>query len=321
MGWLSDTFDKVGDIAGDVLGTAGDAFGGIVGGYLGTATGEAIYPSESSFSRSDVRQGHAEDRRDYKKRDRYDWRQAKKRGLTPQEFYGSPAAGGSATSGGASVLGNSADKASILAKQQGGEAAQRALDRKTSLEQTRMTTEAQKAVAEISANAQLGSAGVSAEASKYAADIQKKIADGKLNLATREFEEYVLPLAALNLDKTKEEIKKVINEVATSTPEFQRSMKLLSMGVDNTIQTALLQRYGVDITSKKDMARLSTQQFKNILGTLMAAGSHMNRELQGLFQVGDSVLGTMNDPSSVNRNVDPVKPNVKAGANAAGLIR
>lgn len=253
--------------------------------------------------------GQGEDRQQAKKgleyENRYALRKEKKlfdramdRGMTPTEYYGSAAPGTPGPGGGVSAtLGNQASQKSAMVAQTinaqlGRDVQKRGQD--VALEQTKMQTDAAVETAKIQAGATMGAAGTSAEATRYAADIQKRIAENKLQLSTREYNEVTLPAAAAQLNKTKEETKKLINEVVTSTPEFQRSKILLQMGVENTIQTALLQRFGVDITSKKSMAKLSDDQFRNILSVLVAVGSHANREIQGLSSAATSLLRSLN---------------------------
>ena len=89
--------------AGSQRGASG-GFGGVRGGFLG---GTGINPDA-------LRLGHRLDNKHYRERytqeKNFDWRQARKRGLTAQEFYGSPVSGGGSpgVSGGAQVLGNMA---------------------------------------------------------------------------------------------------------------------------------------------------------------------------------------------------------------------
>ena len=232
--------------------------------------------------------------RDYRSKAKYEdlmHSRAMDRGLTEQEYYGSPAAGGATTGGpggAGAVLGNERSFQDFFGKS----LMMRGQD--IELQKTKMQTDAAIETAKISAGATTGAATIGAGASRYAADIQKRIAENKLELSNREFNQVTLPAAAANIGKTEQETKKLINEVVTSTPEFQRSKILLQMGVENTIQTALLQRFGVDITSKEAMAKLTDQQFRNVLAVLVGVGSHANRELQGLGSAATGLLDKLN---------------------------
>lgn len=75
MPWLPAQIldDLLGSAAGEFLGDVGEV---ILGGVV---------------ANEGASKGAARDYRYYKKRDQYDWRVAQDRGLTPQEFYGSPA--------------------------------------------------------------------------------------------------------------------------------------------------------------------------------------------------------------------------------------
>lgn len=274
---------------------ASGGFGGKRGGFLG-GTG---------FNPDVLRAGHRADNRYFKQRmlwqtpyeDRFHWSKARKRGLTPQEYYGSPVPGmstPSGPSGGAAVLGNMVSSANQSSKALISDAISGAAERDTALKQTKMQTDAQIKTAEISAGAQ-----------NYATDVNKIIQDNNWKLENRKLEETMLPMVAAGLKKTEQETRKLINEVATSTPKWVRSQKLLEMGIDNTIQTAILQRFGVDITSKDDMARLTTEQFNNLISVLFAAASSTVKEGQGLMGMITGLLG------DDNYDIEPLGNNKK----------
>lgn len=270
----------------------------IAGAIGGQILGRGIGRIADNLFGNPQRRGNKIDDESYRARDQYDWEMARERGLTPQEFYGSPAAGGSAASGG-QTLGN--NQTAMIQKYQ---------DMQFRAEENQKDRENEIAKAEIHAGASLGSSKISAEASMYAADIQERIAQGKLDLSTKEFNQVTLPGAAAKLKLTKEQTAKAINEVATSAPQFVRSKILLQMGVENTIQTALLQRFGIDITSKADMAKLTTEQFQNVLSVLIASGSATNRELQGLLAGFSSTIQLLGGDNN-KFNLNPITPDQK----------
>ena len=230
--------------------TLGNLVPGVAGSLLGALGGE------KDSDRRTKRGIQLEDE-SYMRRAEYDWEKADERGLTPQEFYGSSAAGGSSSSSG-NVLGNSATQLDVKRMDMDFQAREKQKDRETEIRK-----------AEISAGA-----------TKYSANIQKMIADDKIDLSRKTFEQVTLPQAAAQIGLTEQETLKMINDVVTSTPDFVRAKILLQMGVENTIQTSLLQRLGVDITSAEAMGNLSDEQFQNLLSLLVAAGSITNRELQ-----------------------------------------
>ena len=278
-------------------------FGGKLLGGLGSGLAtKALSPSTPDPERQ-IRLGYQLEGDAHKTRRAGDFDFAESKGLTPQEFYGSGAAGGSPTGGSAQVLGNSASQQKLQERDRIYDATQKSMDRAVQMR----GQDAQLQSTQIAANASQANASTSAEASKYSANIQKAIADGRLSLDRDSFNQISLPAAAANLEMTEQQTRKLIEETATATPKFQRSQKLLSMGVDNTIQTALLQRFGVDITSKSEVAALSDDQFQNILAVLLASGSHAQREGAGILSMGsgiiDSVLGRKTDH---NFNLDPM---------------
>lgn len=221
-------------------------------------------------------------------------------GLTPVELFGGSAAGpGGGTTGSGATLGNSMSQQ----QQQAAELAQQdRLQMQTlgaqitaDLQKTKMQTDAQKDVAQIQAGEQRHQTDTQAKT----AAVVNQIRQGELDLSTRQFEENTLQLLAMQQEKQPHEVKKLINEAATSLPEWQRSQKLLQMGVSNSVNTMLQKRFGIDITDESQMKNLSTEKFRNILSVFMAADSNLYTELAGFFaaqgedQFGlDPVLGS-----------------------------
>lgn len=253
-----------------------DSVGGaVLGGFTGGITNSIMGaidrpPTTKRMSQYGVRLGHSEDTRSYKERDQYDWQQAKNRGLTPQEFYGSSAAGGSSSSGGANVLGNSLDKQNIQKQSMHQESQQRNLDRATQLQQTKMQTDSQQTVAQIQAGVQtagqkitetLGQGNLKVMQAKLANDTRKLKAD--LRISDQQF-------------------KLLSNQIAISTKKFTLYMKKLSMGVDNMMVEFLQHSYGVDITDPKSVQAMSPAQKAAFINHTAAINSHAFREAAGI---------------------------------------
>ena len=234
----------------------------------------------------------------YRKRDNYDWRKAENRGLTPQEFYGSPAAGGSPQSGAMQTLGH-ATQDKIAARQMASDAGQREADRQTDLQKTQMQTDAMLGAAKIAAGATTTSATISADAQQKVAELKATVEREKLALQSRQFQEIALPTAAAVIDKTTQETKLLVEQTATSTPKFQKFMKFLSMGVENTLMSFIAGQFGINPTDPKQVQAMSEQERVKFITTVLALGSSTRKEAEGVKSLakdtGKSLLGTQPD--------------------------
>ncbi len=274
-------FNIGGAVLGGAMGFASG--GGGVGAAAGALAGGYGGPDEyEPFSASDVRLGHAEDTRSFKERDIYSWNQAKARGLTPQEYYGSSASGGSSSSGGANVLGNSQDKQRQLQSQQAQEVNERQKDRLTSIAQTKMQTDTQKTVAEIQSGTTKRGQDISSTTQKYTSNLQNDIANKNYKLAKQKLEQIEKPKLQADLKISSQQFKKLSNDIATSTPKFTLYMKKLSMGVDNMMVEFLQHSYGVDITDPKSVQAMSPEQKTAFINHTAAINSHAFREAAGI---------------------------------------
>ena len=130
-------------------------------------------PDPAKVDPEQLRLGYNEERRSWRKMQRFEWQQAQKRGLTAQEFYGSPVPGGSPGGSGAQTLGNAASQGEIAAQGRAATAFNAGADRAVALSQQ----ETQKEVATINAEAQMYSADRAAGVQTRGQDIQKEIAD------------------------------------------------------------------------------------------------------------------------------------------------
>lgn len=226
-----------------------------------------------------------------RKTDKYQWRQAQNRGLTPQEYYGSPAPGN--TGGGdsaAATLGNAGAQEGMARRQSAIDASESALDRATQLEITRMQTDAQKYSADTAAGATTGAAKISAEAQMYQAEIQSAIAQNRLTFDEKTYSTVLLPGAMAQLDLTRKQAQKVVNDIATSDPKFVEAMKMLSMGTDNMVATMLAQSEGVNKPS--DILKFDVEKRKAIIASMIAASSNSRKELEGLWTlISDNAKG------------------------------
>ena len=289
MGFLSDVFDGFKENLGSGLATGlgGGVAGGIVssifgGGNTRNYTRENRIAGENALQQ--IKLGNALDLDNQKNMFDYRIRYGLSHGMTPYEMLMGPAAGaGGGTSSSGATLGNQASEQSKVSRQLSMQQREGNLNRATDLAKTAMQAQAQVKSAELSAGATKSAAGTAADASRYSADIQKKIADQKLQLSTREFEEVVKPAAALNLDISEQELLKAVNEVANTDHKWVRRKTLMQLGVDNGIQQLILNRTPYDITDPKSVDKMSPTEYSQLLTALLGAQSHMNKEIKGLL--------------------------------------
>ena len=224
------------------------------------------------------------------------------RGLTPQEMFGSPAAGsGGGTTGSGATLGNQASAQSIASKQlrQQQEMQYQTLgvQAATQLMQTEMQTDAQRDVAKIGAGATVESAEISAAVQQA----RNLIEQGRLDLDTRNYEEVTLKAAAENLKLTKQQTLKATNEVATSNPKFIRAMKILTMSAENLIATVMVNGQPVDVTDPQQLSKMTVAQKSKLLNGLIAMSSHSFRESSGIGAKASEVFETYLSTLQKNR--------------------
>ena len=210
--------------------------------------------------------------------ERYRYNMASQAGLTPWEYYGSgasSAAGG--TSGSGAVLGNAANQQSMAAAQREKDrsAALRAdlIKAGTALQQTKMQTDAQKEIA----SQQVG-------ATTRGQDIQKAIAEGRLNL-DRDTYKLNVKSASANIRKTEQETAKLINETATSDKKFVTAMKQLSMGPANLLVELTMRHNGIALNDKSFMS-LPVKKREAILAQILALSSSTYTEGKGVEALG-----------------------------------
>lgn len=264
---------------------------GKLSGALGFGkTVKDLFSNTRSRRRSDLRYGHFMDQQFSLGTEAAMWSRAQERGLTPQEYYGSSAAGAPSVSGGAQVLGNNE---TVMAKQR--------LETAAMLGNAEQERRNRKEVAEIQADAQVQSAEIGSEATQEAAKtgavanvaiarLRNLIEARKVDLSEREFNEVTLPAAAANLKMKEQEVKKAVHEVATSAPSFVRGNILLTMGFDNTMQNMVLKRFAIDPTSVKSMQALSKKQFEHIMTVMLGYSSSVGRETRGIGKTASDLV-------------------------------
>lgn len=262
---------------------------GILGNVINMGASRALdslFPRDKGPDpREMVKLGNALDLQSQK--DIFDYRieQGIEYGMTPYEMFMGPAAGaGGGTTGSNQVLGNSATQKNLQAQQLEAEAINKNMDRLTSLEATKMQTDAQVETAKIAAGATTGAAEISAGASKYQADLNKQIADNRLKLDTDRYKYIDVPQASENLKLTKQQIQKTINEVATSEKRFVLYITKLKMGLDNMVAEYIQNAEGIDVTRPETYPK-SEEKRRELLGLLLAIQSGTAKNIRGLVEM------------------------------------
>lgn len=194
------------------------------------------------------------------------WERAQSRGLTPQEYYGSPAPGNPSSSGAAQVIGNQANQMTSQAMQLGTQVRENEKDRQNALR-----------IEEIRAGVQ-----------ERGQDLQFETALRSYNLQATQYFETTVPQIAANIKKTEQETAVLINDAITSTPKFVEMMKLLSMGPDNVYVAAVLEAAGVKTID--DIGNLPKAEQQKILAQMLTGKSTIAREAAGFTgQIDDFV--------------------------------
>jgi multidrug efflux pump subunit AcrA (membrane-fusion protein) len=143
----------------------------------------------------------------------------------------------------------------------------------TALQQTKMQTDAQKEIA----SQQVG-------ATTRGQDIQKAIAEGRLNL-DRDTYKLNVKSASANIRKTEQETAKLINETATSDKKFVTAMKQLSMGPANLLVELTMRHNGIALNDKSFMS-LPVKKREAILAQILALSSSTYTEGKGVEALG-----------------------------------
>lgn len=266
------------ETTGSALGTAfGGGVGGAVGGVLGNAVGGLFGSSDKPDMEEQVRLGHKYDLQSQKKFYRWKHQYGTKHGMTDYEMFMGPAAGSTGGSTGAGqVLGNSANQQYMQEKQlersAAIEGAQREMDRQTELEKARIQADASRDVA-----------GINQETTLTVEQWRNAIANRQVSLSEKEYEEITKPLAAKNMAIKEMELELITNQVATSTPEWERWRLMQQMGVDNMLVSAISNRLGINVTDQKQMQGLSEEKFEKLITLALSAQSYTRKEVEGIL--------------------------------------
>lgn len=248
--------------------------------------GSALYSTffGGKDRRREVRLGHQYDNEFSLEKEQILYDRARARGITPTQYYGAGGAGvaGGSLSGGAQVLGNAETQTDASRRQAVAMLGNAAAERENQKEIAQIQADAQTTAAGISAGATEGAAIISAEANERIADLVNDIAQQDIDLRTRELEEVMIERIARENYVAEAEVKKLLNE-ASFTPEFKEKITKMTMGVSNSVNLMLQSRFGIDISSREEMQKLTTQEMKNVLSVFMAADSNLYSEIAGLL--------------------------------------
>ena len=250
---------------------AGTAFGGIPGAVVGGVLGNEF-----------ARQGAGIGTRQSLGYEAEMWKRAQDRGLTPQEYYGSPAPGASPNAGGGQVIGNQAAQLSSQSMQLAQQASENQKNRDNALEIARI---------------QSGD-------KRYGHDIQAEIAANILSL-DREKWQQMQKQVAMDLKISEQKLKQEINNVVTSAPEFVMRKISLQMGPDNEWVQAYKAHHGIDpINNPEDFKKMSHQERADFLMGFIAYKSHFMKEASGLADLLFGSLEPDANPSAPQNYVE-----------------
>lgn len=257
------------DVGGDIIKSTANVF---TGGIAGSAVDAVLGNDPAGEAEDAVEHGASVDMRQFKQQHKFKYKFGRRKGLTPVELLGEGGgmSGGPGTAA-TSVLGNQAGAAEMQNRQL-------QMQLGTELAKTKMQTDTQRDIADKQVGAQTRGQDLTFEAQMF----KNRLDEGKLYLDNKTFEEVTVPAAAAQLQIANEELQKVINEVANTQPEWVRHKTLLQLGVDNTIQNAILARHKVDITDRRQIAELGEPQYKALMAELLAAKATTTTELRGI---------------------------------------
>lgn len=254
VGFLGFLGALIGGVAKAVVGSS------FLGGIAKTAVGSII--------------GGAIDRSNAKK----EYEMQRGLGFTHSEIAG---AGGVNASGNAeTVMGNQVTQFQAQEKAQQYEMEQRNLDRMVALS----GQETQLKTAQMNASATVQAARASAGASMYGADVQERIAQGRLALEQNRFNQLQLPQG--------------LNDIATSTPAWKRQELLATMGVDNVIATTIAGASGIDIMDPNTLKGMSDAEFQALMIKIYGLQSTVFRETAGSATIINNNLQNLGNTAS-----------------------
>lgn len=249
------------------------AIGGLLGGVKASTLGSAVAGAGLDLAKNQIGKNR-------------DFKRMREMGLTPQEMVGASGIGG-VGDGATQVLGNNAGQLAVQKKQQEYEAEQRNLDRAVALsgQQTQLET------ARTSAQAILGSAQMSAGASRYASDNQRA---------------NVLDQLAQNKSVTIAQANKIDAETTQvmQDTDFKRVLhderwpRLFStMSADNVVGSALAVLKGVPIEEVlKGTADPDNPGLQAFLDAVKSRQSRIDIETEGVTSIITDALDSIFNP-------------------------
>ena len=252
--------------------------GTVLGSGIGGSKGVGMFKRQAQHQKDMLQLGNTLDMQNQRSMFDYRIQRGMDEGLTPFEMFLGPAGGaGGGTSGSGAVLGNTAMHQEMMKRDQQNNVINKQLA--VDLLKTKMQTDAQKDVA-----------GITAGASRYQTDVMSAIQAGTLKLNKDRYDNIDLPQAASKLNLTRAQTEKALNEMVTSSAEFQEHMKRLSMGVDNMVVEYVQNMYGFKVTDKQSIQALGKQKQKEILSLLIGLGSTLQKEVSGVQSLGSGAM-------------------------------
>jgi hypothetical protein len=279
-----------------------------VGGVLGAVRGSkglGMAKRGQKWTQANMRLGNQLDMENQKAMFDYRIDQGLQHGMTPYEMFMGPAAGaGGGTTGSGQVLGNSASALTQQMMQTKADNRKFNMQLVTDLYKTKMQTDTQKEVA-----------GIQAGTTERGQDLKYAVESGQLKLNQQTYNSVTLPKAAAELKINEQQLKIKINEVVTSSAKYQKAMKIMTMGVDNSTNLALQNMLGIDITDQEKMSKLSDNKKAQILGMFLAYSSTTFKELTAT----ENYLGKFNPAPGLGNSIgEAVGQNLYGAGNAIG---
>ena len=284
-------FTKVftgGEGAAGLGGFLGNALGGPIGGALGSAAAGALFgPSQGSIDRQNrkdfnrsidaqkelVTLGNQQDIANQK--EMYDYRinQGIDAGMTPYEMYMGPAAGaGGGTTASGQTLGNAASAQQASIRESALKMQENDKNRMTQLAQTAMQAGAQRDVAQINAGVQTRGQDITAETAQAERKLRDKIEGGKLQLGRDQLNANLQRIAVQNAVDLKQ-VEKLVNDIATSHPDFVLRLKQMSMGVENMLVEYFQRHHGINLYDEKSFMSLPFEKREALISEMIAISS------------------------------------------------
>ena len=301
MGWLKDTFNKVSDFAKDtVLPAAGSYFGAGVGQQAANYVLGTDKSAEKNASRdrkwalqdmkiahdntmAQVKLGNQMDMSNQKEMFDYRINSGLEHGMTPYEMFMGPAAGaGGGTSGSGNTLGNQYSQQAGAVRQQHMQnqimSRENALNRQNDLTKEIVKAQTSKDVAQIQAGV-----------TERGQDIQQQIATDQLELSRTEVHAKLTRIATQNAVDVKQ-IEKLVNDIATSHPDFVTQMKQLDMGVENMLVEYYSRHHGINLYDKASFMSLPKSKREALIAEMLALTSNTYREGRGAGALGSDAV-------------------------------